>query len=508
MVSDLVREYNTVIKDRNDVNLSFGFAYPSTYRAGMTSLATHLFYFLINSRPDASCERYFRFQVPSPAESVESGRSLRDNHIIGFSLTYEEDIINIIQMLRAGRVPIESKNRTDQDPVVIAGGPASSANPEPYAQFFDAFVIGEGEYVINDILDMSSKSNSREDVIENFAHLEGVYVPSITQGSVSRQIVANLNDSFHPTAQIVPDVPEDSTHAPVFGRSLLVEVSRGCGHSCKFCLVGHVCKPRRIRSTSRLKEIISEGMQKTPIEKVALIASSLGEGDNLAEIAKWIVDQGLKLSVPSMRADAVSEDILLALKEGGQRTLTIAPEAGSSRLRQEIGKGLSDEEINRAVFLADKIGMYAVKAYFIIGLPEESDEDIDAIGKMMKDFANASNLKLTASVNPFVPKAHTKWQRHAQPTLPSLRRKIKLLQHSLNNIPRVDLETLDPRKARIQAALSLGDQSLGAVIARASEYGGLGGWRRAEKETGVEFFSVANDAERLKGELPWSFIKA
>jgi radical SAM superfamily enzyme YgiQ (UPF0313 family) len=507
LVPDLVREYNAVIKDRNDVDILFGFAYPSTYRAGMTSLATHLFYSLINSRPDTSCERYFRFDTPSPANSVESGRPLFDNHIVGFSLTYEEDILNIIQMLRKGNIPIDSDTRTDQAPIIIAGGPAVSANPEPYVQFFDAFVIGEGEYVINDILDVVLNSSSREEVLDNLADLKGVYVPSITQGPVSRLIVANLNDSFHPTAQLVPDVPEDSIHAPVFGRSLLVEVSRGCGHSCKFCLVGHVCRPRRVRSANRLREIISEGMQKTPIDKVALIASSLGEGDDLAEIAKWIVDQGLKLSVPSMRADAVTEEILLTLKEAGQRTLTIAPEAGSSRLRKEMGKALNDEEINRAVLLADKVGMYAVKAYFIIGLPGESDEDVSAIGHMMGNLAKASNLRLTASVNPFVPKAHTKWQREAQPPLSSLRQKIKLLEKDFHNIPKVSLETLDPRKARIQAALSLGDRSLGAVIARASEYGGLGGWRRAEKETGIEFFSVANDAERLTGDLSWEFIK-
>ncbi len=473
----------------------------------MTSLATHLFYALINSRPDTSCERYFRFHTPSPVKSVESGRPLFDNHIIGFSLTYEEDILNIVQMLRMGKIPLDRDSRENQDPIIIAGGPAVSANPEPYTKFVDAFAIGEGEYVINDILDVALNSNSREEVIESLAELEGIYVPSITEGSVSRLIVANLEDSFHPTAQLVPDVPEDSIHAPVFGRSLLVEVSRGCGHSCKFCLVGHVCRPRRVRSTNRLKEIIAEGMQRTPIDKVALIASSLGEADDLADLAEWIINQGLSLSVPSMRADAVTEDTLRTLKKGGQRTLTIAPEAGSSRLRKEMGKGLSDEEINRAVLLADKVGLHAVKAYFIIGLPGESDGDVSEIGNMMRSLAKSSNLKLTASVNPFVPKAHTKWQRYPQPPLPSLRNKIKMLEQDFHNIPKVTLETLDPRKARIQAALSLGDQSLGAVIVRASEYGGLGGWRRAEKETGTEFFSIANDAERLKGELPWAFIK-
>jgi radical SAM superfamily enzyme YgiQ (UPF0313 family) len=197
---------------------------------------------------------------------------------------------------------------------------------------------------------------------------------------------------------------------------------------------------------------------------------------------------------------------LEAFVKGGQRTLTIAPEAGTTKLRKAMGKGLDDEDIDRAVRTAKDAGYKAVKLYFIIGLPDESQEDITAIARMVKQLAHKYGIRTTASVNPFVPKAHTRWECEVQPTVEALREKLKLIEAGIRGAPRVTMEGVDPRNARIQAALSVGDRSIGKVIQLAAKYGGLGGWRRAEKESGIPFFSLANDTRYADGELPWSFI--
>ncbi len=501
-----VREFNAVVKDSSRVDVLFGYCYPSTYRAGMTGLALQILYSILNKREDTSCERYFRHQTRSPASSMETGRRLRDNHIVGFTLTYEEDILNLIQMLEIGTIPILRETRTEDDPIVIVGGPVVSANPEPYIDFIDAFVIGEGDLIVHEIVDIIRDAESRTEAIAGLAGLHGIYVPSAKQEHVGRNIIEDLDSLDYPVAQIIPDVEADSKLEPVFGKSFLLEVTRGCGHSCKFCLVGHVCRPRRTRSLGRLKQIVTDGLENTPVRKVSLIGSSLGDMDGLEDLVCWIVDQDVEVSVPSLRADSVTPRLLECLVKGNQRTLTIAPETGSSRLRKMMGKGLKNEEIERAVELAGIAGYNALKMYFIIGLPGETDTDVEDTVEMIRSIAQKTSMKVTASVNPFIPKAQTRWQNEPQPTIEVLRQKIKHIEEGIKNIPRVYLETLDLRDARIQAALSIGDKSLGRVIRLAAEYGGHGGWRRAEKEVGVTFLTLANNSDRLSNELPWAYL--
>jgi radical SAM superfamily enzyme YgiQ (UPF0313 family) len=501
-----LKEFNTIVKDSSKVDVLFGYCYPSTYRAGMTGLALHIFYASLNSREDTSCERYFRYDTLSPTLSVESRRPLRDNHIIGFSLTYEEDIINLVQMLSSGDVPINAEERDQEDPIVVVGGPVVTANPEPFVDFVDSFVIGEGDFVIHKIVEAVATGSSRKDVLSQFAELDGVYVPTIQKSKISRNIIADLDSLNYPVSQIIPDVPEGSRYEPVFGKSFLLEVTRGCGHSCRFCLIGHVCQPRRTRTLDRLQDLVRMGIENTPVSKVSMIGSSLGDLDRLEDLVCWTVDQGLGVSVPSLRADSVSEALLDCLVRGGQRTLTIAPETGSAELRKSIGKGLEDTDIENAVEIAARAGYNSLKLYFIIGLPGETDDDIKASINMIVRLAKTSGLKVTANINPFIPKAQTRWEREPQPSLDELRRRLKLVEKSVRKESKVTVESLDPRNARIQAALSVGDRSLGQIIRSAAVYGGYGGWRRAEKETGVSFLSLANDTERLQNELPWSFL--
>jgi len=501
-----VREFNTVVKDSSRVDVLFGYCYPSTYRAGMTGLALQILYSTLNAREDTSCERYFRHQTQSPARSVESGRQLRDNHIIGFTLTYEEDILNLIQMLETGNIPVSAKSRSDDDPIVIVGGPVVSANPEPYVDFIDAFVIGEGDLVVHEIVDRIRDAESRNEAIAALSMLHGIYVPSANPESVGRNLIEDLDSLDYPIAQIIPDVESGSKLEPVFGKSFLLEVTRGCGHSCKFCLVGHICRPRRTRSLTKLKDLVKLGLENTPVRKVSLIGSSLGDLDGLEDLVCWIVDQGIDVSVPSLRADSVTPKLLDCLVKGGQRTLTIAPETGSSRLRKIMGKGLSDDAIENAVQLAESAGYKSLKLYFIIGLPGETTSDVEDTAMMIRSIAQKTRLRVTASVNPFIPKAQTRWQQEAQPEIDILRQKIKHIEEKIKNVPRITLETLDLRGARVQAALSIGDRSLGKVIQIASTYGGYGGWRRAEKEAGVSFLTLANDMDHLSKGFPWSHL--
>ncbi|MFW9869067.1 MAG: B12-binding domain-containing radical SAM protein [Candidatus Thorarchaeota archaeon] len=501
-----LNEFNAVIKDSSRVEVLFGYCYPSTYRAGMTGLALHILYATLNSRSDTSCERYFRFDTASPIHSIESNRPLEENHIIGFSLTYEEDILHLVQMLELGHIPALANQRSENDPIVIVGGPVVTANPEPFVDFVDVFVIGEGDLIVHDIVNSVKTSNTRNDALLELSGLSGIYVPSIPKPHVDRLIISDLDSLPYPTTQIIPDVPEGSILEPVFGKSLLLEVTRGCGHSCKFCLIGHICRPRRTRSLERLKDLIHLGIEDTPTKKVSMIGSSLGDLDELEELVCWTVGEGLEVSVPSLRADSVSKPLLDCLVKSGQRTLTIAPESGSIRMRRKIGKGLNDSDIENAIDLAKQAGYNSLKLYFIIGLPEETDDDVKATVDMITQFGRTSGLKVTASVNPYIPKAQTRWEREPQPSIDEIRRKIQFVEKGVRKASKVTVETLDPRKARIQAALSLGDRNLGQVIHKAAEYGGLGGWRRAEKETKIPLFSIANDAERLKGELPWSFL--
>ena len=209
MSQPILREHNTIAKDLRSIDILVGYCYPSTYRAGMTSLATHLFYQILNRRDDVSCERYFRFDTKSPSHSVETSRKLRNNHLVAFSLTWEEEIVNLVQMLEMGAIPPIACNRQEQDPIVLVGGPVPSANPEPFADFVDAFVIGEGDLVINDIVDVMKESSSRSHVLEVLSSIPGVYVPSARPTSVRHLIMDRIDELPYPIAQIIPDVPEN-----------------------------------------------------------------------------------------------------------------------------------------------------------------------------------------------------------------------------------------------------------------------------------------------------------
>ncbi len=508
MPRPIIPESNVIRKNWSRVDLKIALCYPNVYRAGMTGLPIRLLYALLNSRDDVACERFF---IPTRNEglvSLESQRPLKDFDIIAFSLQYEEDYINVLRMLLESEIPVRREDRYGKGPLIIAGGPCATENPEPLADYIDLFVIGEVEPILDELIERIKELENPTRRIEEFADLNGIYIPKI-HNSPRRVWIRNLDDAPHPLAQQVPLVDSRSPYMTIFGRTLAVEVARGCNRGCKFCLIGCISRPKRERSLKRLEEIIEEGMRYTPAEKVSLIGAGLSDYSRLEELCEYIVSQGWKISIPSLRPDRITERLAKAISKGKQRTVAIAPEAGTQRLRDLISKGLNEEQIIDAARTLLECGIKRIKLYFIIGLPSETHYDVKAIASLSKKVAELGYGKKSVhiSINPLIPKPHTPFQFEPFASLGYIRKCLKLIKTELSGDARFVLSGIDPRRAQIQAALSLGDRKLGKVIELTARYGGgLGAWRRALNETNVK---IENYLRRKSSEekLPWSHIQ-
>jgi len=505
-----VLEVNVVRKDWRKVDLRFAFVYPNVYRVGMSSFATQLLYFLLNSREDVVCERCFLpYQKKIIPSSLESRRNLREFDVVGFSLQFETDYVNVVDMLRRSGIPLHSKDRSKEDPLIIAGGPCAWENPEPISDFIDLFVIGDAEAVMDRFIDLFLETRNPRENLEVFADIEGVYVPSLGRHYVKRAWVKSLDDCPHPVAEIVPQVDENSPFAPVFGKSFLLEVVRGCNRGCRFCLIGFQNRPMRIRGFEVLKDLVDRGPKFSRVRKVSLIGSAISDHPDFEDLCWYIVNSGFEISVPSLRIDGFSESIAEALVKGGQKTVTFAPEAGTFRLRKVVKKPFTEEQILYAVATAKKCGIKHVKLYFVIGLPGEDEDDLRGIVDLIRKVINLgySPSELHVSFTPFIPKPHTPFQWLAQFSLKELDKRLKFITKNLKALGLNYVDYLDPRWAKIQAALSLGDRKLGKIIEYVVEHGGgLGAWRRAQKTFGINLTDYSDEVKDLDKELPWSHI--
>jgi len=508
MPRPIIPESNVIRKNWRKVDLRIALCYPNVYRAGMTGLPIRLLYALLNSREDIACERFF---IPTRNEglvSLESQRPLKDFDAIAFSLQYEEDYINVIRMLQESGIPAKREDKIGKGPLIIAGGPCATENPEPLADYIDLFVIGEAEPILNELIDKIKGLKNPTKEIEEFAEIDGIYVPEI-RNSPRRVWIENLDDAPHPLAQQVPLVDAKSPYMPIFGKTFAVEVTRGCNRGCKFCLIGKISRPKRERSQKRLKEIIEEGIRYTPVDKVSLIGASLSDYSKLEELCEWIVSQGLKISIPSLRPDGITERLARAISKGGQRTVAIAPEAGTQQLRDSIMKGLSEEQIIEAARILYESGVRRIKLYFIIGLPNETLDDVKAIAELSRKIAEIGygRKSVHLSINPLIPKPHTPFQFEPFPPLEYIRGCLKLIRSELSGDPRFVISGIDPRHAQMQAALSLGDRKLGKAIELAASYGGgLGAWRKALNEANIRLEDYLR-RKSPKEKLPWSHIQ-
>ncbi|MFX1485523.1 MAG: radical SAM protein [Promethearchaeota archaeon] len=499
-------EINALKKDFKKVDLRFALVYPNHYRAGMSSLAVHLIYELINDREDSLCERIFMSTRPL---SVESRQPLSRFDVVGFSLQYETDYLNVLKILKASDIPLRSADRTRSNPLVIAGGPCVSENPEPIAHFVDVFVVGELEPIFNDLMTTLVQTEPKSN-LEELAEIKGIYVPSLNPECVERVWAKDLDSTYHSIRQIIPQVEKDDEYSPAFGKALLVEASRGCCHRCRFCLIGYQCNPYRERNLSQLAAIIEDGIRSTGVRKIALIGPAISDYTRLEDLCWQIVNSGLELSIPSLRADHVTENMIQALVNGGQKTIALAPEVASTALAESINKGITKDHVLDSAQTALASGIKNLKLYFIIGLPSETDDDALQIAYLSKEVADLGFTKhsVRLSVNPFIPKPHTPFQWFAQPPLDILRKRLRIVKTQLKHDSRIEVENLDLKWGRIQTALSLGDRRLGNVLESAAMLnGGLGDWRRAFRLHGLRIEDYVNKPRSVDDRLPWNFIK-
>ena len=506
-----------VIRKDHGGRLRVCLVYPNTYFVGMSSLGFQTVYHLFNSLPDVVCERTFlpdpddlaeMKRTGSPPVSYESETPLHQFDVIAFSISYELDYVNAARILRLANVPVMAAERDGTYPLIVAGGVAVSINPEPLADIVDLFVIGEVEPVYEELLDALAPRTERSEVLARVADLPGIYCPAASalkhrsnasaRPTVARQYAKRLTDWPTYSRILTPETE--------FGDLFLVEVSRGCGRGCRFCVTPACYWPLRWRPAESVLEAARIGLGCR--DAIGLIGAAVSDHPGIDEIASGIVDLGARVSVSSLRADSVSPALIKALAQSGARSITIAPEAGGGRLRAAIGKGISEDQIIGALQMASAGGIKEAKLYFMVGLPGEGEDDVAAIPTLVRKCLRAADLRrVTVAAGAFVPKPHTPYEREGMPSAAELARRLRAIRDELRGERRVVLALESANWSYLEGALSRGDRRLGQVIARADESGGnLAAWRKAFRESGVtpEQFAAARGAD---SELPWAVIK-
>jgi len=502
-----IPELNVVKKDWRKVDLRIALCYPNVYRAGMSGLTMRLLYALFNVREDFLCERFFIPTSKEPLTSLESNRPLKDFDIVAFTLQYEEDYPNVIRMLLESGIPPRREERKARAPLVIAGGPCATANPEPLADYIDFFVIGEAEPILDPLIEKIKTFEDPSSHVDEFADIKGVYVPQISNPA-ERVWVRKLDEAPHPLAQQIPLVDERSPYMTVFGKAFALEATRGCSRRCRFCLISHISQPKRERSLVKVEEIIDEGIRYTPVEKVSLIGTSIFDYSHLEDACELAVSRGLEISIPSIRPESVTERLANLLAKGRQRSVSIAPDGASPRMRVIANKKMDEEAIIDAAKTLVYHGVNRLKLYFVIGLPGETSEDIEAMADLSKKIAEIGYKPKTIhlNVNPLIPKPHTPFQWEKSPSVSYVRESLNILKRRLRGDDCFVISCLDPRRAQIQALISLGDRKVGGVIDLVARLGGgLGSWRRALKEHGVSLERYIR-GKSLDEHVPWGRI--
>jgi len=540
-------EWNAAHKDAARARARFALVYPDAYEVGMSHLGLHILYHILNSHPDYLAERAF---VPwsdmeqqlrargLPLMSLESRTPLREFDVVGITLPYELTYTNVLNVLDLAGIPIRAADRGPEDPLVIGGGPGT-ANPEPVAEFFDAILVGEGEEAILEIAEAAALGD-RDNALRQLAQIPGMYVPTcyeaLVEGAgpvgrvilrdgapaaVRRRFVADLDQAPFPTRQIVPFL--DTVHS----RATL-EIMRGCARGCRFCQAGAACRPRRERGPETLLRQAEEIVASTGYDEISLLAFTAVDYGRIEDLVGELVDRfggrGVSVALPSLRADAFSVALANKIQQVRKTGLTFAPEAGTDRLRRVIGKQMSEDELFAAADAAFSSGWTRLKLYFMIGLPTETDEDVEAIGDLVRrlvDFgrgalgARRGRLQIAVSVAAFVPKPHTPFQWVGQEERASLVRKQHLLQQSLRG-PAIKLSWTDASVSALEAAISRGDRRVGRAIETAWRLGAsfdawgerfdFERWQRAFRDAGLDLADYANRSLRYDDPLAWDHI--
>jgi radical SAM superfamily enzyme YgiQ (UPF0313 family) len=509
----LKKEKGTIYKDWGG-RLPIAIAYANTYFIGMSNLGLHVIYRVLNERPNIVCERVF-YEANGASISLESQRPLTDFAVLAFSLSFELDYFNLLTMLQQAGIPLRAEHRDESHPLLIAGGPCVTANPEPLAPMFDAFVIGEGEVVAPFLADTlwHGLEIGREDLLKQLASIPGVYVPRFyhvetenehiisirpipgLRHPVRRQWLADLDTSPANSAIVTEDTE--------FGDMYLMEVSRGCRRGCHFCLAGFAYLPMRERSLEGLLASAEEGLKHR--RKLGLVGASLSDYSYIEQLVTGLRGLGAEISVASLRVDPLPKPLLQALVDSGARTLTIAPEAASERLRKKINKGISTENIMHAVELAADYDFPHLKLYFMIGLPTETDTDARQIVELVRSVRGRFHRHLTVNISPYVPKAQTPFQRMPMAPRDVLESRLRYVKSNLRPM-NVETRADSVRWAEVQGILARGDRRVGQAL-MSMESSSLSAWRRAMEGTGLKpkMYLRNRSTDEV---LPWSTVSA
>jgi len=507
-------ELNVIRKSFRKASLRVALCYPNVYRVGMSSLAIHIIYTLLNSYKDVLCERCFFTGRGIESRTIEGNRSLREFDIVLFSISYEKDIINVITMLKsAGIPPLRSAREGKKYPIIGAGGVVVMENPGVLEEFMDILFIGDAEAILPKMVEVLISNIDKKKALEDLIEIEGVYIPKYAEHykEVRRALALNLDSTPYPVRQVM-FIEGPSELTPIYGKAYLMEITRGCPYWCRFCLLGYLCKPYRIRSLKRVVDILSQGMsmiRPNGIEKVVLISSAIGNYPKLRELLLWLVkDQKLRISMPSMRIDRITYEMAELIRLGGQRTITFAPETGSKRIMNIIGKGITFDDIIEVAKICRKAGFSNVKLYFIIGFPGEEEEDIQAIVELIKrivevGFSMREAVRVT--ITPLIPKPHTPFQWLPMNDIRSIEKKIKLLRGLLGNDSRIRLSIYNIYDALIQAIISKGDKDLSKALLKVEELGGdMRAWKSVIRSMGLERYAYRRIS--LDEKLPWDIV--
>ena len=554
-------EVNMVKKDPSKVAVRFAMCFPDVYEIGMSHLGIQILYDMFNRRDDVYCERVYSpwmdldpimREQKIPLFAVESQDPIKNFDFLGITIQYEMCYTNILQVLELSQIPLHAEDRTEEDPIVIGGGPCTY-NPEPIAPFFDLFYMGEGEVVYYDLIDrykeIKARGGSRKEFLEQAAQIPGIYVPGFydvtykedgtieammpnnphAPQTVSKQLVMDMSDTWYPEKPVVPYLRATQDR-------VVLEIMRGCIRGCRFCQAGMVYRPVRERSLEELKRLARTMLKSTGHEEISLSSLSSSDYTKLEGIVNFLIDEfdgkGVNVSLPSLRIDAFSLDVMSKVQDVKKSSLTFAPEAGSQRLRNVINKGLTEENILNGSAEAFKGGWNRVKLYFMLGLPTETVEDMQGIAELSEKVAEVyydtvpkeqrhGKVQVTASTSFFVPKPFTPFQWASMCTKEQFLERASIVNHRMK-------EMLNKKSLRynwheadvtvLEGVLARGDRKVAAVIEEAyrkgaiydswSEYFNNDIWMKAFETCGVDIDFYTTRERSLDEVFPWDFIDA
>ena len=530
----LEKEKGTIRKSW-DGKFSICLIYPNSYHVGMSNLGFQTLYHLLNLEEDIVCERAFlpapedlqeHHQTRTPLFSLESQKPLSEFDILAFSISFENDFLNILSILELARVPLESRHRGKGHPLVMAGGVSVFLNPEPLSQFFDLFVLGEAEEVIAEFLEAYrlhfSGRQKKDDLLNKLVEIEGVYIPKFHQVTYQEdgRIEAMAAKPGFPTRvkrRWIREIDRFPTRSTLFTpdtelrRMALVEVNRGCPRGCRFCAACFVYHPFRSRSLPVLESLSEEGLSEE--HRIGLAGTAVSDYPHLIPLCENILLKQGAISLASLRVDAIGDPLAACLRRSEIESVSIAPEAGTERLRRVLKKGYTDEEILKSIDILAEHGLLRVKCYFLIGLPSETDDDVKAILDLAKQIRHRILSKrkgekgrwnIVLSVNPFIPKPATPFQWLPLEEVDELKRKLKMIQRGLKGERGIEMIHDLPKWAYIQTLFSKGDRKVGKILKAAHQF--QGDWSRALRETNFNPDFYVYRWRDLDEIFPWDFI--